>query len=41
MYQLQNTKEEKSVMESYMILAFEVQSIEFGEVETEDYSKFY
>ena len=27
-------------MDSYIILAFEVQSIEFGEVQTEDYSKW-
>ena len=26
-------------MDSYIILAFEVQSVEFSEVETEDYSK--
>lgn len=27
-------------MDRYIILAFEVQSIEFSEVETEDYSKW-
>lgn len=27
-------------MDSYIILAFEVQSTEFGEVQTEDYSKW-
>jgi len=37
---MQNTKEEKAVMDSCIILVFEAQSVEFSGVETEDYSKW-